>query len=331
MASTPLEAFLTSVNASDEFKENIDSALTLVTNGVTGVRATRDLIAGVHSLHVLRQNEKRNPQNYTGERERLDWERTKFDRKAEIAHSTFEVFSASFSAAKHVGLLGSKVVAPLVQEALGSPVTAVAAAAILQATGVAGAIAAAAPIIAGSAVFLAAAMAAAAIAKVAAENASKRRAERIEELDRLDASTSSGTATNVAGAGGTGSGSGPPASSHPQAAAAGPTGAGSTTVNQAGIPATNNTMGSTKMINTDPETMRTVSAALKTFSEDIDSAKQALQQAVSSASDNWEDDVYTHTESTVEEILSKIAPGEDCSELASHIDTKASALEEYNS
>ena len=94
-------------------------------------------------------------------------------------------------------------------------------------------------------------------------------------------------------------------------------------------PSTNNLRSST-MINTNPETMRSVSAALSKFAEDIQTAKDALQESVSNAADSWADEVYTHTDSTVAEILQKIEPSEECSSLAEHIDNKATALEEYN-
>lgn len=84
------------------------------------------------------------------------------------------------------------------------------------------------------------------------------------------------------------------------------------------------------MINTNPETMRSVGQALNKFAEEIQAAKDALQESVNGAAESWNDEVYAQTESTVAEILQRIDPSEECTTLADHIDGKATVLEEYN-
>lgn len=319
------------IGASEDVKAGVQSTATLILSGVDGIRATKDLMAEVKNYRTLRTKQRGSAATDVSERLRLEAQRNILDSRAKIAESTLEIFAASTSARTAATDLGEAV-----GKVLATPKGMTASAAVLSTTGLGGVLAATAPVVIGAltaaAPALVVASAAFFIAKLAAtlikrkaERESKSISERIDALGHPNGSPSS--LQDSSGTHTTNSGADPP--STPEQTS--PVSGGEPNNKAAGSPATTITPRSTNMINTDPETMRTVSAALKTFSEDIDAAKQALQQAVSGASDSWGDDVFEHTESTVEEILSKIAPGEDCSELANHIDTKASALEEYNS
>jgi uncharacterized protein YukE len=298
----------------------IAAGLSIASDTVGTVGSVRALMKGVSDFRKTRAEQRLHPQRFLDETSRLRWERDKYVHKAEIASNAYEIAK---SGASVVGTL-TGLVEPITKQVTDSPFSLGLAAVVLNSSGVAAAATAVAPYLAAAAVVGAVSMGIALVARSHFERQQKKREQQLADSGLpVEAPTDVNNSST---------GSDPPQAS----TTAIPSGTASAmpgqTLPQSLLPSNsiNHSTGSTAMINTNPETMRSVSQALTKFAEDIQSAKDALQESVSGAAESWQDDNYTHAESTVAEILAGIEPSEQCTTLASHIDGKATALEEYN-
>lgn len=88
------------------------------------------------------------------------------------------------------------------------------------------------------------------------------------------------------------------------------------------------TGGNMSRVDATPEAVRAVAAALDRFVEEVDAAKQKLQQASASSADEWRDPKGEAVRGEIEELLSSVRVDEESSRISNEVNTYASKVED---